>query len=237
MSLLIVGKNKEKRKKKALEIAKDKYKSSKYDLEFLEPESEKSTIPIEKIKELKKKSFLKPFNSPSKTIVIHEFEKTTLEAQNALLKLLEEPPNYTYIIITAPSTSSLLPTIISRCNVLTIEKQEKLDQEKLLEILKETESLFNGKIGEKFEKAEELAKDKEKTIEYLEKIIFALREVLLLKFESSPSHVKENLIKKLSVSRLKSLLKKLDRAVFTLKTTNASHRLLLENLLLEFRLK
>lgn len=232
-----MGQDKAKRKKKALEIATDEYQSSQYDLDFLEPESEKTTIPIEKIKELKRKAFLKPFNSPAKTIVIHEFEKTTLEAQNALLKLLEEPPDYTYIIITAPSTGSLLPTITSRCHILSVEKQEKLDQDKILEILKEIESLFNSRIGEKFVKAEELAKDKEKAIEYLEEIIFALRELLFLKFNCSAFHLHTDLTEKLTVSRLKNLLKKLDRAVFTLKTTNASHRLLLENLLLEFRLK
>jgi DNA polymerase-3 subunit delta' len=46
----------------------------------------------------------------------------TREAQNALLKLLEEPPAGSMLILTATSEQSMLPTIISRCQVLTIQK-------------------------------------------------------------------------------------------------------------------
>lgn len=236
MSLLIVGKDTEKRKTKALEIAHDKYKSSQFDIVFIEPEDGKSAISIEKIKDLKKNVYLKPFNSPAKTVIIHEFEKTTLEAQNALLKLLEEPPNYTYIILTSSSAKPLLSTILSRCSLLKLDKQEKVDEKYFSEILNNTEELFGITMGQKFEKAEELAKDKQKAIDFLEKVIFVLRQILLAKFNISGQDFSKSNLEKLSIKNLENTIKKTDRAVSTLKTTNSNHRLLLENLLLEFRL-
>lgn len=46
-------------------------------------------------------------------------EKLTTEAQNALLKLLEEPPDYLTLILSSSSTHQFLPTLISRCQIVT----------------------------------------------------------------------------------------------------------------------
>lgn len=59
-------------------------------------------------------------NRIRRTIAINRSERMRREAQNALLKLLEEPPADTVIILTAASSDSLLPTIVSRVNVITV---------------------------------------------------------------------------------------------------------------------
>ena len=57
---------------------------------------------------------IKPYSSPRKVYIINEGEKMTVQAQNALLKTLEEPPEYTVILILTTNMESLLPTILSR---------------------------------------------------------------------------------------------------------------------------
>lgn len=64
---------------------------------------------------------IKPYSSPYKIYIINEGEKMTVQAQNALLKTLEEPPAYGVILILATNVEALLPTIVSRCVVLNMK--------------------------------------------------------------------------------------------------------------------
>lgn len=59
-------------------------------------------------------------NDKTKLVVIHDAHALTTEAQNSLLKLLEEPPEYLSFILSAPSTRSVLSTIDSRTRKLTL---------------------------------------------------------------------------------------------------------------------
>ena len=67
---------------------------------------------------------IKPYSSPRKVYIMNEGEKMTVQAQNALLKTLEEPPEYAVIIILTTNVDSLLPTILSRCVVLNMKPVE-----------------------------------------------------------------------------------------------------------------
>ena len=64
---------------------------------------------------------IKPYSSPRKVYIMNEGEKMTVQAQNALLKTLEEPPEYAVILILTANVESLLPTILSRCVVLNMK--------------------------------------------------------------------------------------------------------------------
>ncbi len=64
---------------------------------------------------------IKPYSSPRKIYIIQEGEKMTAQAQNALLKTLEEPPAYAVILILTTNMDALLPTILSRCVVLNMK--------------------------------------------------------------------------------------------------------------------
>ena len=64
---------------------------------------------------------IKPYSSPRKIYIILEGEKMTAQAQNALLKTLEEPPAYGVILILTTNVDALLPTILSRCVVLNMK--------------------------------------------------------------------------------------------------------------------
>ncbi len=64
---------------------------------------------------------IKPYSSPYKVYIINEAEKMNPQAQNALLKTLEEPPSYVVILLLCSNVNALLPTILSRCVVLNMK--------------------------------------------------------------------------------------------------------------------
>lgn len=64
---------------------------------------------------------IKPYKGPRKIYIMNEGEKMTVQAQNALLKTLEEPPEYAVVLILTANVDSLLPTILSRCVVLNMK--------------------------------------------------------------------------------------------------------------------
>lgn len=64
---------------------------------------------------------IKPYSGPYKIYIVNEAEKMTTQAQNAILKTLEEPPAYAVILLLTTNVNSLLPTILSRCVVLNMK--------------------------------------------------------------------------------------------------------------------
>lgn len=64
---------------------------------------------------------IKPYSSRRKIYIIPEAEKMTVQAQNALLKTIEEPPAYAVILLLTTNASSLLQTILSRCVMLNMK--------------------------------------------------------------------------------------------------------------------
>ena len=81
---------------------------------------EKASLGVDEIREqLCNTMDIKPFSSPYKIYLVPEAEKMTEAAQNALLKTIEEPPEYGIVILMTSNICALLPTIQSRC--LTME--------------------------------------------------------------------------------------------------------------------
>lgn len=64
---------------------------------------------------------IKPYSSYYKIYIIDEAEKMTVQAQNALLKTIEEPPSYAVIILLTTNQDAFLPTILSRCVQLKLK--------------------------------------------------------------------------------------------------------------------
>lgn len=97
------------------------------------------TIGIEAIRDFERELSMSPRNSPAKVGVITDMERLTVEAQNALLKTLEEPPPHTYIIGTTNNPEALLPTIRSRMSVVKLENvSENFDTTLLLKLVSES---------------------------------------------------------------------------------------------------
>lgn len=90
------------------------------DLMVVQAESEGGTLKVEQVREVQKFLSLKPYQSPYKTILFLRFQEANANAQNALLKTLEEAPSYAVLLLTADNAEQLLPTIISRCEILRL---------------------------------------------------------------------------------------------------------------------
>ncbi len=69
-------------------------------------------------------AMIKPYQSSRKIYIMNEAEKMTVQAQNALLKTLEEPPEYVVILLLTTSKTAMLPTVISRCVQLDMRPVE-----------------------------------------------------------------------------------------------------------------
>ena len=99
--------------------------------DYIKIEPTGSSIKIAQIRELQSDIVIKP-HSNYKIYVINHSEKMTVESQNALLKTLEEPPEYAIIILITNNKESLLPTIKSRCEIIKFLPISIMDLKKYL---------------------------------------------------------------------------------------------------------
>ena len=81
-----------------------------------------NTISVDDIRsQINNDIVVKPYSSPYKVYIVDEAEKMNAQAQNALLKTIEEPPAYAVILLLTNNAETFLPTILSRCVRLDIK--------------------------------------------------------------------------------------------------------------------
>ena len=146
------------------------------DFKIIEPEG--NSLKIEQIREFQSRVAEKPIISEKKVYIINDSDKMTQEAQNCLLKTLEEPPEYVVIILIGSNENSFLSTIKSRCMILHFDKILNKEIEKYLEENYQVKidsqimiDAFQGSIG----KALQL-KEKQEEYEKIEDVIYNLEK-------------------------------------------------------------
>jgi DNA polymerase-3 subunit delta' len=90
------------------------------DLAIVQAEHEGRTLKVDQIRLLQHELSLSPYDAKYRVAILLRFEEASLSAANALLKTLEEPPPQVVLILSAESGEGLLPTIVSRCEVLRL---------------------------------------------------------------------------------------------------------------------
>jgi len=90
------------------------------DLTVVQAESEGGTLKVDQTREARRMLVLKPYQAIYRVALFLRFQEANDNAANALLKTLEEAPSYAVLILTADNPEQLLPTIISRCEVLRL---------------------------------------------------------------------------------------------------------------------
>jgi len=90
--------------------------------DLVEVAKDGNTIKIKASHEMLKEAFARPYHSARKVFIIKDAEDMTIEASNALLKVLEEPPPYVTFILTATNVRSIPDTIVSRCQTVPFRK-------------------------------------------------------------------------------------------------------------------
>ncbi|MBI3984604.1 MAG: hypothetical protein HY344_01490 [Candidatus Levybacteria bacterium] len=211
-SLIIISKSTQRARDKVLQMAREE-KISNFDVFTLTSEKQ---IGIQDIKNLTRQIFLKPLRGDKKMVVLEAFFGATIDAQNAFLKVLEEPPLSTTIIILA-SSNFFLPTIVSRCKLIELSSKISFEENEEGNIIEILEDLKKAEVGERLKIAQDLAKDKESTLLFLEKLIVAARNEMVKK-------------QKVEYGKQIVLLQKYYRQI---KQSNVNLRLGLESLFLE----
>ncbi len=85
------------------------------DVQWLGSNPEARSIKIEEVRQMKNWVYLKPYEGRWKVFAIQDAERLTVEAQNTLLKILEEPPRATVFCLLVENKFNLLETVLSRC--------------------------------------------------------------------------------------------------------------------------
>jgi DNA polymerase-3 subunit delta' len=106
------------------------------DLIIVEPSG--TFIKIDQVRNLRKRLMFAPVQGGRRMVVVNDSHAMNAEASNAMLKMLEEPPDNTHIVLTAPQTSDLLPTIVSRCQHIAFEP---LSFETIAQVLRENQDI------------------------------------------------------------------------------------------------
>lgn len=142
---------------------------------------EKASIGVDDIRlQINADIQVKPYNSPYKVYIIDSAEKMTEAAQNALLKTIEEPPQYAVLLLLVNNISSILPTILSRCLKMDLKPVDKqriksflMEQHQVPDYMAEVAANFSGgNIGKaiKYASSEEFEQLKEDVLHVLKYI-------------------------------------------------------------------
>ena len=91
-------------------------------------DAEKKTVSVELIRQLQADAFVHPNESKRKIYLIPRAQDMTENAQNALLKIIEEPPSYAVFLLLTDNAEKLLPTVRSRSVELRLEAAEQQSQ-------------------------------------------------------------------------------------------------------------
>lgn len=94
------------------------------DITVIAPSDGKKSITVDQIRSLREETVIKPHQAEKRVFVIDYADTMNPQSQNALLKVLEEPPKTVMFILIAESKTSLLDTIISRCVTLSLTPPE-----------------------------------------------------------------------------------------------------------------
>lgn len=145
--------------------------SNNPDFILIEPSG--SSIKIDQIREMQKKVIEAPIVSQKKVYIINDADLMTKEAQNCLLKTLEEPPEFVTIILIGANENNFLSTIKSRCTILKFEnisnnaiKNYLSEKYQLNDISENMLEAFQGSIGRA-----EILKDKRELYDSVYEII------------------------------------------------------------------
>lgn len=91
------------------------------DIRLISVPEDKTAIPVELIREVRAEAYIRPGEAENKVYIIESAETLKEYAQNALLKVLEEPPAHARFVLITEQEDALLPTVLSRCRVFRME--------------------------------------------------------------------------------------------------------------------
>lgn len=127
-------------------------------LKFICPNVEENDykIYIENIRDLKSFMSLKPYSSEYKLVIIDNADAMTMEAANSMLKILEEPPKKSVLILISSKPRMLLQTILSRCEKIIFPPAQDAQTNEMDKALSELRNVARKGMAERIQYAKKL---------------------------------------------------------------------------------
>jgi len=292
-ALLFVGQAQLGKKTLAIEFVESLFNENiqgKQHPDFIFVEPQKGKIQISQIREFIRRLSFKPLIAPFKAAIIDQAHCMNQEAQDCLLKTLEEPKGKAILILITEYPEMLFPTILSRCEVIKFYPVREIEIKKYLEdqgiFQKEIEELIrfsmgrpgvaidfiseprklenqrkrikdlikfsNSELSARFQYAKDLSQDPQNTRKILDIWLRYFRNVLLARSTGQdPSNTERRerserseggderssstslQFNNYSFSRIRKILKLLQKIIFLIQKTNVNSRLALEILMVE----
>ena len=132
---------------------------------LFDPKKDTNAISVDTIRGMIEDIYVRPYQSEKKVYIIPNADTLTPQAQNSMLKVLEEPPSYCVIILLASSRDSFLPTILSRVTLLAFKSADTAPEDEeskqiYAETLKHIQNLLSPKRMEMYRFVEFTKKNK-----------------------------------------------------------------------------
>lgn len=164
---------------------------------------EKASISVDDIRnQINNDIEIKPYSSPYKIYIVPDGDKMTEQAQNALLKTIEEPPSYGVIILLTENVNQFLPTILSRCVSLTLKpvpphmvKKHLMEKYEVPDYMAEISAKFSqGNVGKaiRYASSDEFIEIKNETLHMLTHLE-EMKTYEIMQFIKSVSEKKKDL--------------------------------------------
>lgn len=213
--------------------------NSNPDIKEYGEEKQNSTFKVELSREIRQDAFVIPNDGDKKVYIIKEAQNMNEASENALLKILEEPPHFDFFIMTSESRNAMLDTILSRSTVISIgtgeeifSQQAEQAAESIARSLCEADELKTLIAVAPLAAKKELFPD---VLECLKRIFLdALKYKQTQNNSSSGAETVEILCNKLSANKIYSLINTAHNLLLRYKQ-NANYNLLITSMCTEFR--
>ena len=198
-----------------------------------------NTFSVDAVREIRDNAFVVPNESDKKVYILKNAHNMNDQAQNAILKILEEPPSYVFFVIVTTSKSTMLETVLSRVQVFSLLSEEEKITDKELSIVKNMVSaIMNINEIDLMEQTAVLQKNNQLAKTILELLTEVFRDALVIKsgfvrdfrFKEETEKLSNSLTSKALmqlVSVCDELIKSIDR--------NCNNNLLLVRICYEFK--
>ena len=218
---------------------KKAFADSHPDIPFFTAEDKPRAFKVDFVREIRNNAYIIPNEADKKVFILENAHTMGNEGQNAILKILEEPPTYVNFIMLCSSKSGFLPTVLSRATVFTIGEAKNDDDaenraasvEAAMAIARAAASVDDYEIVKAAAVFEKDAKLLKNTIPVIQEIFAAALREKFGAAENSEEFgaLPEELARKLSRRALPDLIEGCDKLMASLRM-NANHNLMLTSL-------
>lgn len=177
------------------------------DIIELHPSGKMMAFPIEEIRRVKEDAFVLPNEARAKVYIFNDVDNISVVSQNALLKILEEPPKSVVFVLTCKSKTHLLDTIISRATLFYTSKADDEDDADLSEAFTLIKTAIFESELELLVRLNSLSSDREKRIKTIGNMQTVLRKLYRVKCGVEQDEEYSEIVQQLTV---KKILKAID---------------------------